>query len=61
MANAKGFYEKQGWGPDFIVPTRSRIDVPDNECMVSSARRCRTELSSEAWLSAAIAAFRGSK
>jgi len=28
-ANAKGFYEKQGWGPDFIVPTRSRIDVPD--------------------------------
>src|SRR6201993_5251471 len=29
-ANAKGFYEKQGWGPDFVVPTRSRIDVPDN-------------------------------
>jgi DMSO/TMAO reductase YedYZ molybdopterin-dependent catalytic subunit len=28
-ANAKGFYESQGWGPDFIVPTRSRIDVPD--------------------------------
>jgi DMSO/TMAO reductase YedYZ molybdopterin-dependent catalytic subunit len=28
-ASAKGFYEKQGWGPDFIVPTRSRIDVPD--------------------------------
>jgi DMSO/TMAO reductase YedYZ molybdopterin-dependent catalytic subunit len=28
-ANAKGFYQKQGWGPDFIVPTRSRIDVPD--------------------------------
>jgi DMSO/TMAO reductase YedYZ molybdopterin-dependent catalytic subunit len=28
-ANAKGFYEKQGWGPDFIAPTRSRIDVPD--------------------------------
>jgi DMSO/TMAO reductase YedYZ molybdopterin-dependent catalytic subunit len=27
-ANAKGFYETQGWGPDFIVPTRSRIDVP---------------------------------
>ena len=30
-ANAKGFYETQGWGPDFIVPTRSRIDAPDNE------------------------------
>ena len=29
-ADAVGFYEKQGWGPDFIVPTRSRIDVPDN-------------------------------
>jgi DMSO/TMAO reductase YedYZ molybdopterin-dependent catalytic subunit len=29
-ANAKGFYETQGWGPDFITPTRSRIDVPDN-------------------------------
>lgn len=27
-ADAKGFYETQGWGPDFIVPTRSRIDVP---------------------------------
>ena len=30
-ADAKGFYETQGWGPDFIVPTRSRIDVPANE------------------------------
>jgi len=29
-ANAKGFYQAQGWGPDFVVPTRSRIDVPDN-------------------------------
>jgi DMSO/TMAO reductase YedYZ molybdopterin-dependent catalytic subunit len=27
-ADAKGFYETQGWGPDFTVPTRSRIDVP---------------------------------
>jgi DMSO/TMAO reductase YedYZ molybdopterin-dependent catalytic subunit len=27
-AGTKGFYETQGWGPDFIVPTRSRIDVP---------------------------------
>jgi DMSO/TMAO reductase YedYZ molybdopterin-dependent catalytic subunit len=30
-AETKGFYEAQGWGPDFIVPTRSRIDVPDHE------------------------------
>src|SRR5437879_3263524 len=28
---AKGFYEAQGWGPDFITPTRSRIDVPDHD------------------------------
>jgi DMSO/TMAO reductase YedYZ molybdopterin-dependent catalytic subunit len=34
-ANAKGFYEAQGWGPDFIVPTRSRIDVPDDWEFVS--------------------------
>jgi DMSO/TMAO reductase YedYZ molybdopterin-dependent catalytic subunit len=34
-ANAKGFYEAQGWGPDFIVPTRSRIDVPDDWASVS--------------------------
>jgi DMSO/TMAO reductase YedYZ molybdopterin-dependent catalytic subunit len=34
-ANAKGFYEKQGWGPDFIVPTRSRIDVPDDWAFLS--------------------------
>src|SRR6266566_9124192 len=27
--DVKGFYETQGWGPDFITPTRSRIDVPD--------------------------------
>src|SRR6476620_5399136 len=34
-ANAKGFYETQGWGPDFIVPIRSRIDVPDDWVFVS--------------------------
>jgi DMSO/TMAO reductase YedYZ molybdopterin-dependent catalytic subunit len=33
--NAKGFYEAQGWGPDFIVPTRSRIDAPDDWAFVS--------------------------
>jgi len=27
---AEGFYEKQGWGPNFIIPTRSRIDQPDD-------------------------------
>lgn len=27
--DAKGFYEKQGWGPDFTIPTHSRFDRPD--------------------------------
>ena len=30
-ADAVGFYEKQGWGPNFIVPIRSRIDQPYHE------------------------------
>ena len=34
-AKGKGFYETQGWGTDFIVPTRSRIDVPDHESRFS--------------------------
>jgi DMSO/TMAO reductase YedYZ molybdopterin-dependent catalytic subunit len=34
-ANAKGFYETQGWGPDFMAPTRSRIDVPDDNAQFS--------------------------
>ena len=34
-ANTKGFYETQGWGPDFITPTRSRVDVPDHESWFS--------------------------
>jgi Oxidoreductase molybdopterin binding domain/Mo-co oxidoreductase dimerisation domain len=33
--NAKGFYEAQGWGPNFITPTRSRIDVPDYDSRFS--------------------------
>jgi DMSO/TMAO reductase YedYZ molybdopterin-dependent catalytic subunit len=35
--SAIGFYEKQGWGPDFIVPTRSRFDEPDNYSTFSGA------------------------
>ncbi|MDQ3045718.1 MAG: molybdopterin-dependent oxidoreductase, partial [Chloroflexota bacterium] len=26
--DAKGFYEQQGWGPNFVVPTRSDIFAP---------------------------------
>ena len=33
--DVKGFYETQGWGPDFMTPTRSRIDVPDHESRFS--------------------------
>ena len=35
--SAIGFYEKQGWGPDFIVPTRSRFDEPDHDSTFTSA------------------------
>lgn len=38
-ANAKGFYETQGWGPDFTAPTRSRIDVPDDWSSLSLSHR----------------------
>lgn len=27
--DVKGFYEQQGWGPDFVIPPRSRFDGPD--------------------------------
>ena len=27
--DVKGFYEKQGWGPEFTIPTHSRFDGPD--------------------------------
>ncbi len=37
-AEAKGFYEAQGWGPDFIAPTRSRIDVPDYDSSFSISK-----------------------
>jgi DMSO/TMAO reductase YedYZ molybdopterin-dependent catalytic subunit len=34
---AIGFYERQGWGPNFIIPTRSRFDQPDDYAWVSLA------------------------
>jgi DMSO/TMAO reductase YedYZ molybdopterin-dependent catalytic subunit len=37
-SDAKGFYETQGWGPDFIVPTRSRIDAPDHNSQFSLSK-----------------------
>src|SRR6266581_3680479 len=36
--NAKGFYEAQGWGPDFVTPARSRIDAPDHESWFSLSK-----------------------
>ena len=35
--SVKGFYEKQGWGPDFTIPTRSRIDQPYHEAWLDLA------------------------
>ena len=29
--DAKGFYEQQGWGPNFVVPTAARFDLPENK------------------------------
>ena len=34
-SDAKGFYENQGWGPDFVTPSRSRIDVPYHNSLFS--------------------------
>ena len=28
--DAKGFYEQQGWGPNFVVPIAARFDQPEN-------------------------------
>lgn len=28
-APVRGFYERQGWGPNFRIPTHSRFDAPD--------------------------------
>jgi DMSO/TMAO reductase YedYZ molybdopterin-dependent catalytic subunit len=36
-ADAKGFYETQGWGPDFIVPIRTRIDQPYHNAYFDAA------------------------
>ena len=27
--DAQGFYERQGWGPNFVIPIRSRFYEPD--------------------------------
>lgn len=35
--DAKGFYEQQGWGPNFVVPTISRFDVPDDKAKIKLA------------------------
>ncbi|MFN2519819.1 MAG: hypothetical protein ABR525_02105 [Candidatus Limnocylindria bacterium] len=35
--DAKGFYESQGWGPSFIVPTHSRFDEPEEGSRVPAS------------------------
>jgi DMSO/TMAO reductase YedYZ molybdopterin-dependent catalytic subunit len=37
--DAKGFYETQGWGPNFNVPTRARLDFPYYDQAVPFAAR----------------------
>jgi len=34
-ADAAGFYEKQGWGPDFTTPIRTRVDQPAHDDWVN--------------------------
>ncbi|HEY0369837.1 MAG TPA: molybdopterin-dependent oxidoreductase [Chthoniobacterales bacterium] len=34
--DAIGFYQKQGWGPNFIVPIRSRIDTPYHDAWITA-------------------------
>ncbi|MGI8899195.1 MAG: molybdopterin-dependent oxidoreductase [Pyrinomonadaceae bacterium] len=36
--DAKGFYEQQGWGPNFVVPTTARFDVPDDKQKIKLAK-----------------------
>ena len=35
--DAKGFYESQGWGPSFVVPTHARFDVPEDGARIAAA------------------------
>lgn len=35
--DAKGFYEQQGWGPNFVTPTLARFDVPDDKQKIKLA------------------------
>lgn len=35
--DAKGFYEQQGWGPSFVVPTLTRFDVPNDKEQIALA------------------------
>ncbi|HMJ04644.1 MAG TPA: molybdopterin-dependent oxidoreductase [Chthoniobacterales bacterium] len=37
-AEAEGFYEKQGWGPDFTVPIRTRVDQPAHDDWIGLAQ-----------------------
>lgn len=35
--DVKGFYESQGWGPGFVVPTHSRFDLPEDASRIAAA------------------------
>jgi DMSO/TMAO reductase YedYZ molybdopterin-dependent catalytic subunit len=40
--NAKGFYERQGWGPNFVIPTCSRFDQPSDGQQIRLAMAAAT-------------------
>jgi DMSO/TMAO reductase YedYZ molybdopterin-dependent catalytic subunit len=42
--NAKGFYERQGWGPNFVIPTCSRFDQPYDGQQIRLALAAATPL-----------------
>lgn len=34
-SDAVGFYEKQGWGPNFMTPIRTRVDQPHHDARIA--------------------------
>jgi DMSO/TMAO reductase YedYZ molybdopterin-dependent catalytic subunit len=39
--DVQGFYEQQGWGPDFVIPIRSRFYEPDPDQPVKTGSTVR--------------------
>jgi DMSO/TMAO reductase YedYZ molybdopterin-dependent catalytic subunit len=50
--SAKGFYERQGWGPNFVIPTCSRFDQPYDGQQIRLAIAAATPLKGVAFAGA---------